>query len=187
MFKSLGENLREKEYISYDDEIFFQINEVLEQTAVLMSELNYGYKNQNEIRNYLKKITGKEIDKSTQILLPFNTDFGLNIKLGRDIFINKGCMFVDLGTIEIGDGVLIGPEVKILSVNHPLDIQKRRDVILKKVIIKNNVWIGAGATICPEVTIGENSVIGAGSVVTRDVPKNTVYAGVPARFIKNIE
>lgn len=95
-------------------------------------------------------------------------------------------MFIDLGGIELEDNVLIGPEVKILSVNHPLDPKNRRGVILKSVKIRRNAWIGAGVTVCPGVTIGENSVIGAGSVVTKDVPSNTVYAGVPAKFIKNI-
>ncbi|MNP65237.1 putative acetyltransferase [compost metagenome] len=95
-------------------------------------------------------------------------------------------MFVDLGGIELEDNVLIGPDVKILSVNHPLDPENRRGVILKAVKIKRNAWLGAGVTVCPGVTIGENSVIGAGSVVTKDVPSNTVYAGVPAKFIKNI-
>ena len=91
-----------------------------------------------------------------------------------------------LGGIELEDNVLIGPEVKILSVNHPLDPKNRRGVILKSVKIRRNAWIGAGVTVCPGVTIGENSVIGAGSVVTKDVPSNTVYAEVPAKFIKNI-
>lgn len=95
-------------------------------------------------------------------------------------------MFVDLGGIEVEDNVLIGPDVKILSVNHPLDPKNRRGVILKTVKIKRNAWLGAGVTVCPGVTIGENSVIGAGSVVTKDVPSNTVYAGVPAKFIKDI-
>ena len=94
---------------------------------------------------------------------------------------------MDLGGIELEDHVLIGPDVKILSVNHPLDPEKRRGVNLKRVKIKRNAWIGAGATICPGVTIGENAVIGAGSVVTKDVEDNSVYAGVPARFIKKIE
>lgn len=96
-------------------------------------------------------------------------------------------MFVDLGGIEIEDNVLIGPEVKILSVNHPLEPENRRSVILKKVKIKRNAWIGAGSVICPGVTIGENSVIGAGSVVTKDVPDNCVFAGSPAKFIKSIK
>lgn len=187
MGKNLIEDLEKREYISYNDEIFKEINSTLEKTARLAAELNMGYKELSEVRSILTQITGNEIDESTTVLLPFNTDFGARIRLGKDIFINKGCMFVDLGGIKLEDNVLIGPDVKILSVNHPLDVSKRRDVILKSVNIKKNAWIGAGSTICPGVTIGENSVIGAGSVVTKDVPDNVVYAGVPAKFIKNIK
>lgn len=187
MSKNLIQKLQGKEYISYNDEIFIEINIILEKTAKLAAELNMGYKESDEIRVILTEIIGHKIDESTTILLPFNVDFGARIKLGKDIFINKCCMFVDLGGIELEDNVLIGPDVKILSVNHPLDITKRRDVILKSVKVKKNAWIGAGTIICPGVIIGENSVIGAGSIVTKDVPDNTVYAGVPAKFIKNIE
>ncbi|MGL5616472.1 MAG: DapH/DapD/GlmU-related protein [Sarcina sp.] len=187
MVRDLVAKLKEKDFISHEEEIFTEINEVLEKTARLSAELNVGYKNKVQIREYLGKIIEKDIDPTVDILLPFNTDFGINIELGKEIFINKGCTFVDLGGIEIKDKVLIAPDVKILSVNHPLEISKRRGVILKKVTIEKNVWIGAGATICPGVTIGENSIIAAGSVVTKDVPKNVVYGGVPAKFIKNID
>ncbi len=186
MSKELLDKIREREFISNEDPIFAEINEVLENTLKLTSELNSGYKTSEEIRDILSKITGTEISSSVQVLTPFNTDFGANIRLGNGVFINKSCMFVDLGGIEVEDNVLIGPNVKILSVNHPLDPKNRRGVILKSVKIKRNAWLGAGVTVCPGVTIGENSVIGAGSVVTKDVPSNTVYAGVPAKFIKNI-
>lgn len=186
MNKELLEKLQANEFISIEDPIFTEINEMVENTSKLLSELNTGYKTPDEVRNILSEMIGDEIDSSVQILTPFNTDFGANIRLGKDIFINKSCMFVDLGGIELEDKVLIGPEVKILSVNHPLDFNNRRSVILKKVRIKRNAWLGSGTIVCPGVTIGENSVIGAGSVVTKDVPDNTVYAGVPAKFIKNI-
>jgi acetyltransferase-like isoleucine patch superfamily enzyme len=186
MNKKILEKLQVNEFISYEDPIFIQINEILEETSKLISELNAKYRAPEEVRNILFEITGNKLDDSVQVLTPFNTDFGANIRLGKNIFINKSCMFVDLGGIELEDNVLIGPDVKILSVNHPLDPKNRRGVILKSVKIKRNAWIGAGATICPGVTIGENSVIGAGSVVTKDIPDNTVYAGVPANFIKNI-
>ncbi|WP_066874463.1 sugar O-acetyltransferase [Clostridium mediterraneense] len=186
MSKELLDKIKAREFILNEDLIFAEINEVLENTLKLTSELNTGYKTPEEIRGILSKITGTEISSSVQVLTPFNTDFGANIRLGNGVFINKSCMFVDLGGIDIEDNVLIGPEVKILSVNHPLDPINRRGVILKSVKIKRNAWLGAGVTICPGVTIGENSVIGAGSVVTKDVPSNTVYAGVPAKFIKNI-
>ena len=175
------------EFISHEDAIFTEIHKVLEDTLRLTTELNSGYKTPEEVRGILSEITGNKIDDSVQVLTPFNTDFGRNIKIGKDVFINKSCMFVDLGGIELEDNVLIGPEVKILSVNHPLDPRNRRGVILKSVKIKRNAWIGAGAIICPGITVGENSVIGAGSVVTKDVPDNCVYGRVPAKFIKCIE
>ena len=186
MNKDLLKKIQTREFISSEETIFTEINEIVENTLKLTSELNTGYKTPDEVRNILSKIIGSKIDNSVQVLTPFNTDFGANIRLGKDVFINKSCMFVDLGGIELEDKVLIGPDVKILSVNHPLDSKNRRGVILKGVKIKRNAWLGAGVTVCPGVTIGENSVIGAGSVVTKDVPNDTVYAGVPAKFIKNI-
>ena len=186
MSKELLDKIQKMDFISNESEIFTEINKILENTLKLTSELNTGYKTPQEVRNILTEITGSKINDSIQVLTPFNTDFGRNIRLGNGVFINKSCMFVDLGGIELEDNVLIGPEVKILSVNHPLDPKNRRGVILKSVKIRRNAWIGAGATVCPGVTIGENSIIGAGSVVTKDVPSNTLYAGVPAKFIKNI-
>lgn len=186
MSKELLDKIQKMDFISNESEIFTEINKILENTLKLTSELNTGYKTPQEVRNILTEITGSKINDSIQVLTPFNTDFGRNIRLGNGVFINKSCMFVDLGGIELEDNVLIGPEVKILSVNHPLDPKNRRGVILKSVKIRRNAWIGAGATVCPGVTIGENSIIGAGSVVTKDVPSNTVYAGVSAKFIKNI-
>ncbi|MBY0754089.1 sugar O-acetyltransferase [Clostridium sardiniense] len=186
MSRELLEKIQTREFISHEEPIFIEINKILENTLKLTNELNSGYKTPEEIRNILSKITGSKIDSSIQVLTPFNTDFGANIRLGKGVFINKSCMFVDLGGIELEDNVLIGPDVKILSVNHPLDPKNRRGVILKSVKIRSNAWLGSGVTVCPGVTIGENSVIGAGSVVTKDVPSNTVYAGVPAKFIKSI-
>lgn len=96
-------------------------------------------------------------------------------------------MMVDLGGITIEDDVLIGPGAYLLSVNHGLKPKRRKELELKPVLIKKNAWIGARATICPGVIVGENAVIAAGAVVTKDVPKNTVVSGVPAKIIKKIE
>lgn len=186
MRRELINEINKLNFISYEEKVFEEINEVVERTLELNSNLNFGYKKPDEVRKILSEICGKEIDESVQVLTPFNTDFGANIKIGKDVFINKSCTFVDLGGIDIADKVLIGPDVKILSVNHPLDPGSRRGVELKKVTIEKNVWIGASSVICPGVTVGENSVIAAGSVVTKNVPANSVYAGVPAKFIKAI-
>lgn len=186
MSNKLLDKINSMSYISNEDAIFVEINEILEKTLKLTFELNSGYKHPSEVRSTMELITGENIDETVQILTPFNTDFGRNIKMGKGVFINKSCMFVDLGGIILEDNVLIGPEVKILSVNHPTDPRFRRGVILKSVLVKRNAWIGAGAIICPGVTIGENSIIAAGSVVTKDVPDNSVFGGVPAKFIKSV-
>nr|WP_274960648.1 DapH/DapD/GlmU-related protein [Bifidobacterium crudilactis] len=113
-------------------------------------------------------------------------DFGYHLSLGKDVFINRGVVLVDLGGITIEDHVLIGPHAALLTVNHPLDPKHRRGLIVKAITIKRNAWIGANATILQGVTVGENSVVAAGATVTRDVPDNTVVAGVPAKVIKTI-
>lgn len=118
---------------------------------------------------------------------PFYTDCGKNITVGKDVFINSCCCFQDQGGIEIGDGVFIGQQVVIATLNHDFAPDKRGNMIPKRVKIGNRVWIGAHATICPGVTVGDNAVIGAGAVVTHDVPENAVVAGVPAKIIKRIE
>jgi acetyltransferase-like isoleucine patch superfamily enzyme len=92
-----------------------------------------------------------------------------------------------LGGITIEDNVLIGPQVKLVTENHPLDPATRKGLITKPILIKRNAWVGAGATILPGVTIGENSVVAAGAVVSKDVPENTVVGGIPAKFLKNVD
>lgn len=141
----------------------------------------------DEMRERLSEIIGSDIDQSTTIFVPFHTNFGQHIKLGKNIFINHACSFLDLGGITIEDDVLIGPRVNITTENHPINPAKRKFLELKSVSIKRNAWIGAGATILPGVTIGENSIVAAGAVVTKDVPANVIVGGIPARVIKAIE
>lgn len=153
----------------------------------LIQQLNTACHTDDEIRELLGQITGQTIDPSTEIRLPFFTDNGFNTHLGKNIFINTGVTFCDLGGVVIEDGVFIGPGAKLLSVNHPIDPQHRHENILQAVRIKKNAWLGADAKILPGVTVGENAVVGAGAVVTKDVPANTVVVGVPAKVIKKIE
>jgi acetyltransferase-like isoleucine patch superfamily enzyme len=126
------------------------------------------------------------IDKSTTVFVPFYTNFGQHIKIGKNVFINHACSFLDLGGITIEDNVQIGPRVNITSENHPLDPSNRKSLDLKSILIKRNAWIGAGAIILPGVTIGENAVVAAGAVVNKDVAANTVVGGVPAKVIRTI-
>lgn len=134
----------------------------------------------------LGKIIGEDVDPSINLLLPFYTDFGRQLSLGKDFFINRGVMIADLGGVEIEDGVLIGPFAKILAVGHAIDPKLRHGVQLDPIHIKKNAWIGAGATILPSVTIGENSVVAADATVTKNVPANAVVAGTPAKFMKDV-
>ncbi len=140
-----------------------------------------------EIRERLSEIIESQIDKSTTVFVPFYTNFGKHIKLGKNIFINHACTFLDLGGITIEDDVQIGPKVNLITENHPVDPSKRKYLELKSILIKRNAWIGAGATILPGVTIGENSIVAAGAVVNKDVHDNSIVGGIPAKFIKAIE
>ena len=140
----------------------------------------------DQVRERLSEITGSQIDKSTTVFIPFYTNFGRHTRIGKNVFINHACSFLDLGGITIEDDVMIGPRVNITTENHPIDPSQRRSLDLKSVLVKKNAWIGAGATILPGVTIGENAVVAAGALVNRDVPANTIVAGVPAKIIKSI-
>ena len=137
-------------------------------------------------KDLLEELLQAKIDSSVSIVSPFYCDFGSRLKLGKNITINKGATIFSAGLVEIEDDVLIGPDVKIISVNHDLK-DRHNKILFNKIVIKKNAWICAGAIICPGVTIGENSVVGAGAVVTKDVDSNTVVGGNPAKFIKNIE
>ncbi len=145
----------------------------------LMRPSDPGYK------ELLEELLQDKIDGSVAIVSPFYCDFGSGLKLGKNIVINKGATFFSAGIVEIADGVMIGPDVKIITVNHDF-VDRHNKILFKKVTVKKNAWIAAGAIICPGVTVGENSVVAAGAVVTKDVAANTVVGGNPARFIKNV-
>ena len=117
---------------------------------------------------------------------PFFCDYGCNIRLGRNCFVNYNCVFLDCAAIEIGDDLQMAPAVQLYTAYHPLDRDRRIAgwEAAKPIRIGNAVWIGGGAIVLPGVTIGDGAVIGAGSVVTRDVPADTVVAGNPARVVR---
>lgn len=141
----------------------------------------------DEMRERLSDLIGKPIDKSTTVFVPFFTNFGRHISIGKNVFINHACTFLDLGGITIEEHVQIGPKVNIITENHPVDPSQRKHPDLKRVHIQRNVWIGAAATILPGVTVGENSIVAAGAVVNKDVPANSIVGGVPAQLLKKIE
>jgi acetyltransferase-like isoleucine patch superfamily enzyme len=140
----------------------------------------------DEIRAVFSDLIGKKVDDGFVLIPPFYTTGGSDLAIGRNVFINQNCTIYDLGGVDIGDDVLIGPNVSIITSGHPLEpSQRHAAVVAKPIRIERNVWIGAGATIIGGVTVGENSVIGAAAVVTRDVPPNTLVGGNPARVIRS--
>lgn len=153
----------------------------------ITAHLNGSYHEPTELREIFSELTGKEVHESFGLFPPFYTDCGLNTTIGKNVFINSGCRFQDWGGITIGDGTLIGHSVVIATINHGLTPEKRHDNIPAPVTIGKNVWIGSNSTILPGVTIGDNAVVAAGAVVTKDVDASTVVGGVPSRVIKKIE
>ena len=171
--------------ISHSDPEWADVWVIVNETIALSAKLNAST-SIDEIRSVLSEIWGQSIDPSTTVLAPFSTNFGKHTRIGNNVFVNHGCSFLDLGGITIEDDVLIGPQVKLVTENHPVDPANRKSLDLKSIVVKKNAWIGAGAVILPGVTIGENSIVAAGAVVTQDVPSNTIVGGVPAKHIKNI-
>ena len=141
----------------------------------------------DEVRALFSELIGKTVDDSFLLIPPFFTTCGTDITVGRNVFVNQNCTFYDLGGLDIADDVMVGPNVSLITSGHPVEPSRRRDVtIAKPIVIERNVWIAAGATIIGGVTVGENSVVAAGSVVTRNVPRNTLVGGNPARVIRRI-
>jgi acetyltransferase-like isoleucine patch superfamily enzyme len=129
-------------------------------------------------RTLLTEIFGEPVPDSLSILPPFYCDYGLGASFGERVFINQGCFFLDFGRITIGDRVLIGPRVTLSTAGHPVELDERYDFITyAPIVIEDDVWIGAAATITPGVTIGRGSVVGAGAVVAKDVPPLSVVTG----------
>jgi acetyltransferase-like isoleucine patch superfamily enzyme len=141
----------------------------------------------DQVRTLFSELIGKTVDDSFVLVPPFYATGGAGTCLGRNVFINQNCTFYDLGGLDIADDVMIGPGVSIITSGHPIEPSQRRScVVAKPIVIERNVWIAAGATIIGGVTVGENSVVAAGSVVTKDVPPNVLVAGNPARVIRSI-
>jgi acetyltransferase-like isoleucine patch superfamily enzyme len=146
--------------------------------------INNGYRTPDEVRALLAELTGTPIDDSVVVFPPFHCEFGKNLTLGRGVFINLGCRFQDTGGITIGDGALIGHGSTLTTLNHHVDPDRRADMMPAPIRIGRKVWLGAAVTVVPGVRIGDGAIVGAGAVVTRDVPANAIVAGVPAKLIR---
>lgn len=145
------------------------------------------YNDADEVRALFSELIGNKVDDSFLLIPPFYTTGGVDIRVGRNVFVNQNCTFYDLGGLDIADDVMIGPNVSIITSGHPIEPSQRRAfVVAKPIVIERNVWIAANVTIIGGVTVGENSVVAAGSVVTKDVPPNTLVGGNPAKVIRSI-
>lgn len=169
-----------------------EIQTIQQERIELMDQFNSlgnSQKNFTERQELIQKMFGR-VGENCYIESPFHANWGgRNFYLGDNVYINFNLTLVDDVDIIVGDNVMIAPNVTITTANHPLDPSKRRKGLqyAKKVIIENNVWLGAGVIIMPGVTIGENTIIGAGSIVTKNIPSNVVAVGNPCRVIKTIK
>lgn len=183
--KDIFERLRNGETIPAGDPQAYRMRDASYATKKLLVQMNNS-SDPAEIRTLLSRITGSEIDESVAVFTPLYINYGKHTRIGKNVFINFDCTFLDLGGITIEDGVLIAPGVSLLSEGHPVSPGERHALIPAPIHIKKNAWIGARATILQGVTIGENAVVAAGAVVSKDVPDNAIVGGIPAKIIKSI-
>lgn len=182
---TIFERLLQGETVSFTDPDYRKIPKACAENKPLLLKANQS-EDIKEVIRVLNQITGGKIAESVTIFTPFHTNYGRNISIGENVFINHDCSFLDLGGITIGDGVMIAPKVVISSEGHPISIEERNKLTVGRVHIKRNAWIGANVTILPGVTVGENSVVAAGAVVSKDIPDNVVVGGIPAKIIKHL-
>lgn len=181
IIKGFGKQSEEHpEYAEYANILF-------QEAIQIGMEINNRYHTPEELRELMGRLTGKKIDDTFRLFPPFYTDFGKNISIGKDVFINSGCHFQDQGGITIGEGSLIGHNVVLATINHDLAPGNNRKNHYAPITIGNHVWVGSNATVLPGVNIGDWAVVAAGAVVTKDVPTYTVVGGIPAKVLKTIE
>ena len=183
--KDIFEQLRNGETIAANNPEAYKLRDASYATRKLLVQMNNS-SDPAEIRELLSQITGSAIDESVAVFTPLHINYGKHTKIGKNVFINFDCVFLDLGGITIEDNVLIAPKVSLLSEGHPVNPNDRQSLVPGPIHVKKNAWIGAGATILPGVTIGENAVVAAGAVVSKDVAANTIVGGIPAKIIKSI-
>lgn len=173
--------------VGEDPEVIELMRYYSRQAQKITMEINTKYHESEELAELFSQLIGKPVGEKFGLFPPFYTDFGKNITIGNHVFINSDCKFQDQGGITIDDGALIGHGVVLATLNHDMDPAKRQQLHPAPIHIGKCVWIGANATVTGGVTIGDNSIVAAGAVVTKDVPANVVVGGVPAKFIKKIE
>jgi maltose O-acetyltransferase len=172
-------------YIADDPEIGEQSAAALD----LMAAYNATSVRQGPLRRQLLEQLLGAIGEGTEIRPPLYVDYGTHLRIGARCFANFGLVALDVAAITIGDDVQIGPNVQLLTPTHPVEPEPRREKweAAQPIVIRDNVWLGGGAIVLPGVTIGDNTVVGAGSVVTRDLPADVVAVGNPARVVRTLD
>lgn len=168
------------------EEIHHFMDEMSNEARRVTFQLNTAYHTPDEVRDLLSELFGYRVPPSLRVFPPFYADFGKNITVGEQVFINACCHFQDHGGVTIGDGCQIGHNVVFATLNHGIRPEERAHTYPAPIVLGRNVWVGSNATILQGVTIGDNAIVAAGAVVTKDVAANTIVGGIPARFIKNL-
>lgn len=166
--------------------VHLYMRQAAQRAVRLTMQINTVYHEPDELRSLMEELIGQPLDEQFGMLPPFTTDYGQNIRIGKNVFLNSGCRFQDQGGITIGDGTQIGHNVVLATLNHEEAPQNRRNTYPAPITIGQDVWIGSNATICPGVIIGDGAIVAAGAVVTGDVPPMTVVGGVPARVLREV-
>ena len=172
----------------YNPSTDLELCQMMEQVQTLLYEYNRLHPGAKEDRDVMiRKILGA-VGNECCILSPFLCDYGVNIRVGNHFFMNKGCQILDGGRVTFGDHVFVGPMCGFHTAIHPFDIEQRNRGVerAEPISVGNNVWMGAQVCVLPGITIGNNAVIGAGSVVTHDIPSDVVAAGNPCRVLRKL-
>jgi len=185
MNKNIFERLQSGEVVAFNDPQYTDVRNSGIRTNKFLIKYN-ATSDPDHLRKIWGELSGTELDISSYVQIPVMINHAEFVSIGKNVYINHACTMLALGTIIIEDDVLIGPKTNLITEGHPIKPDERRALEVKPVIIKKNAWLGAGVTILPGVTVGENSIVAAGAVVNKNVPPNTIVAGVPAKVIKYI-
>lgn len=173
--------------ITSDSPLEGVVGRTMQEALRVTAELNGAYHSPAEVQELFARLTGTPVNRTLGLVPPFHTDFGRNIRIGDNVFINADCCFQDQGGITIGNRALIGHRVVLATLNHAEPVTERGTLLPAPISIGDDVWIGAGAVVCPGVSIGAGAIVAAGAVLTRNVPAGVVVGGVPARVLREVK
>jgi len=184
--KELLEHFNNGDTLGEDFEVIELMRYYSRQAQKITMQINTQFHEPEELADLFSELIGKPVGEGFGLFPPFYTDFGKNITIGKNVFINAGCKFQDQGGITIDEGALIGHGVVLATLDHDFAPEKRQQLHPAPIHIGKRVWIGANAVVTKGVTIGDNAVVAAGAVVTQDVPADTIVGGVPAKIIRKL-